>query len=74
MTASADAGMLLGDFCETTFADGGELERLVERAVMRPEWRAEVSGAMAGRVKRSLSYDALVPRLVGLIDELTAKP
>ncbi|MCW5766944.1 MAG: hypothetical protein KIT68_13325, partial [Phycisphaeraceae bacterium] len=69
-----EAAWLLGDWSRTCFADAPSLERLVERAVERPDCRRELSEAIAGRVRRGLTYDAVAGRLLRLMrDELSRR-
>ncbi len=58
---------LLGDLSETTFIDEASLERLVERALRAPAWRADLSRAMADRVKGHLTHEVLVGRMLDLV-------
>jgi len=59
-----DPAWLLGDLPEISFTDGAGLERLVERSIEDPGWRAAVSEGIAGRVRERLTHTALAGRLV----------
>lgn len=61
------AAWLFGDLGETTFRSESELERLLERGVHDPAWRAATSEAIAGRVRERASTDAFARRVLGLL-------
>lgn len=62
-----DPSWLFGDLPEISFADAVGLERLVERAIERPDWRRAVSGSIAARVRERLTHTALAGRVLGAI-------
>lgn len=55
-----DPANLLVDPAETAFWDDASLERVIERAVTDEGWRATRSAAIASRVRRSMTHDAMV--------------
>jgi len=63
-----DAFWLLGDLAETTFSSENELEACFERFITSPKRRADISLAIRARACRSLSYEALVPKLLAMLD------
>lgn len=62
-----DPTNLLVDPSETAFWDDASLERVIERAVMDEDWRATRSAAIASRVRRSMTHDAMVSRVVRFV-------
>lgn len=52
---------------ESAFLDEAGLERVVERAVQSPAWRASASTAIARRVRERLTQDALARTMLGLL-------
>lgn len=68
-----DPTNLLVDPSETAFWDDASLERAIERAVTDEGWRATRSAAIASRVRRSMTHDAMVSRVTRFIlDRLQA--
>lgn len=66
--ATTQAAWMLGDLAETTFANERELEALIEKAINRTEWRADIQAGIAERVRQVFTYDNLVPRIVRMLD------
>jgi hypothetical protein len=66
--ATAQAAWMLGDLAETTFASEQELENVLEKAINRPEWRADLQAGIADRVRQVFTYDSLVPRIVRMLN------
>ena len=62
-----DPAWLLGDLHETAFWSEESLERVIERAVERPAWRASASSYIRSRAHESLTCDALVARMLSRI-------
>ncbi len=69
-----DPAYLFGDLAEFAFADEPGLERVLERAIERPAWRANAGAMVRRRVERSFTSDALVRRLLGFIARRLAEP
>ncbi len=68
IAGSDDAFWLLGDLAETTFSSENELESCFERFITSSQSRAETSQAISARACKSLSYAALVPKLIAMLD------
>jgi hypothetical protein len=49
------------------FADEASLERVLERAVGDPEWRRARAGALAERVRASMTHDAFARGVLGFV-------
>lgn len=52
---------------EAAFLNEDELERVVERAIQTPKWRASTSEAIARRVRERLTQDALARATLALL-------
>lgn len=52
---------------DVTFTDGTGLERIVERAIEEPGWRAACSASIAARVRVGLTHDVFVARVLELV-------
>ena len=74
IAGSDDALWLLGDLAETTFNSENELEACFERFITSPTRRDETSHAIRARACRSLSYEALVPKLFAMLDAPPSAP
>lgn len=59
---------LLGDPAEAMFRDQLSMERLIERAVSDDVWRNARTQQIADHVRTHLTHDALVKRLVTLVE------
>ncbi len=62
-----DAANLLVDPAEVCFWDEHSLERVLERAITDERFRRAYSDAMASRVRRSLTHDALAARMLRFV-------
>ncbi len=62
-----DPAWLLGDLADASFWSEDSLERVIERAVERPHWRASASSYIRSRAHESLTCDSLVSRLLSKI-------
>ena len=74
IAGSDDAFWLLGDLAETTFSSENELEICFERFITSPTLRDETSHAIRTRACRSLNYEALVPKLIAMLDAPPSAP
>lgn len=63
----SQAAWLLGDLSETTFHTAEGLTRRIRHALDHPEWRANVSRAIAARVRQRLTHAALATRIADLV-------
>lgn len=61
------ADWLLVDLAQTTFSTSAGLEAIIERALERPSWRAEIAGAIARRAQRRFTSDVLADRVIRLV-------
>ncbi len=61
-----DAERLLAG-ADVTFTDEAGLERIVERAIEEPGWRAACSASIAARVREGLTHDVLVAHVSELM-------
>lgn len=66
------AAFALGDLAETTFQSKDSLERLLTRAVERPQWRESASRMISRRAAEHLTYDAAMRRMIAWIRDVLA--
>ncbi|MGQ0627507.1 MAG: hypothetical protein ACT4PL_05325 [Phycisphaerales bacterium] len=69
---TSDVMNICGDLAETTFWSKETLAVRVASALDRPAWREDLSKGIAARVDRSMTYEAMAPRIVELIARASA--
>jgi hypothetical protein len=67
MPVERRADWVFGDLAQVSFQSSSDLEALIQRAIERPAWRANMSGWIASRVRQRLTHRALITQVLGLI-------
>lgn len=67
-----DPTWLFAELEEISFADAAGLERLIERAMQRPDWREALSRSIAARVRERLTHTALAGRMIDAVGRRAA--
>lgn len=62
-----DENWLLGDLAAIGFTDEPSLERLIDRALSRPDWRNDLVRGVSARVREHLTHDALFANILAAI-------
>lgn len=69
----SDPAWVLGDLAQVVFRAEDEFESICVRAVENKGWRKGMSALIAGRVRATLTHDALAARLLTMVRESLAR-